>query len=231
MDGEEEARACFDRLFQHCYGFSRVRMDPDLEAHAQHFWPHLARDTEAYIAARPELSPLCVRLLRKNAALEGPLHECFREYLWSQVMRRLPSVQIEDLFTAIVQVGWREHLAYVRNGLDDDRLANEAAGAWHYRDEALAWNEEVFDRFFPCVRAFRERSEPYVETIDRLAGDARDQYAPTFLTRDAFLTGRAKNEKRWALAALGIGRPSRMDAPPYVNEGDVLYRITSDDRA
>ena len=219
---DDRARAYFDALFDKSRGFAAVRMEPHMAEKARPLWPNLARDTEAYIAARPELSALCVQLLRENAEMEGPLYARFRAYVWGQ-MTGAQSVHLENLLTAIVQLGWRKPLQEVFDGLDALCLAREETSAWQRIFFRLPWHEEVITGLYRCARELRERIDPYVNTLRKLETDSHWR-APTFLTRDAFVVGRPI-EKRWARAALGFDRGDEGDAPPYMSSSYVRSAV------
>lgn len=211
---DERAREYFDVLFDQSNGFSSVRMEPHMAEKARPLWPNLARDTEAYIAARPELSALCVQLLRENAEMKAPLYTRFRDYVWGQ-LTGAQSVHLENLLTAIVQLGWRKPLREVFVGLDDRYLEHEYYNAWQHRLAPRPWHEPVIKGLHKCAREFRERIAPYANTLGKLEGDP-PWLAPTFLTRDAFVVGRPI-EKRWARAALGLDRRASDDTLPYMS--------------
>jgi hypothetical protein len=216
------ARRCFDNLFDFCEGFTYARLDYERVDAAQRAWPRVSEDTEAYIASTPSLSTLSVRLLLGNAAFEGPLYPLFREYLWGQVCgvpMRQPFNHLDELLNAIAQLRWRGCLTAVCIHLNEEELETEARCTRSEYAHLRWWNADVHARFYGCVREFRTQCLHFIDLLDQLEGDPRPDAATLLLRRDAFLAGRERpQERRWALAALGIGRAAR--APPYISDVD-----------
>ena len=78
-----DERAQFERMIENMYGFNLLEFNPAWLRDAQELYPDLEAQTDAFIAANPDLSPLCVELLRANARFQSPLHAAFSEVLWA----------------------------------------------------------------------------------------------------------------------------------------------------
>ena len=112
-----DERAQFERVIENTYGFSLLELNPAWLRDARELYPHLEAQTEAFLAANPELSPLCVELLRANAHFQAPLHAAFREVLWARYTRARARPDLKDLVAACVHLGWMDHFEYMLNGL------------------------------------------------------------------------------------------------------------------
>ena len=218
------ALACFGELFRQCGGFKHVLIRLRSAETASTIWPHFSEDTQAYIARTPSLSPLSISLLRDNAAFEGPLYPLLGDYLWCKVRgvpKRQPFTQLDELLTAIAQLQWRERLASVCMVLTDQYLEDEARRTRSELSQYGPWDADVHARFYPCVREFRDHCLAFTDSLGHLEGLTRP-LAPTLpFTRHASLAGRDRpRERRWALAAVGIGRSE--EAPRYIGDQDVV---------
>jgi hypothetical protein len=223
--GSQADRRRFDELFEFFGAFRCVHFDRDCLRGAQKDLPRMSEDTETYIARTPSLSPLSIYLLRENAAFRGPLYPLFREYLWGQVCgvpMRQPFTHLDELLNAIAQLQWRKRLARVCIGLNDANLQDMAMLTRSEFDQRR--NALMHARFFACVREFRIQCLRFIDTLDQLEGAPRRNAATFLLRRDAFLAGRERpRERRWALAALGIGRAD--EAPPYISDVDLYMHV------
>jgi hypothetical protein len=215
-------RACFDRLFNRCDGFTYANLNPTTAEDARAFWPHLSEATENYIAETPSLSPLSIRLLRDNAEFRGPLYPLLREYLWGQVCgvpMRQPFTHLDELLDAIAQLQWRDRLTTICGFLSKRVLKKEAKRARSDLRRRGPWDAEVHARFYQCVRTFRRRCLAFTDCLEQL------ERRP----RHPFLAGRDRPcERRWALAALGIGRSDSALVPDYMDEYSVNESIEAE---
>jgi hypothetical protein len=223
--GSQADRRCFDELFDRCAAFNCVGFNPNRIREAQKDLPRISEDTETYIARTPSLSPLSIYLLRDNAAFKGPLYPLFNEYLWSQacgVPMQWPFTHLDELLDAIAQLQWRQRLSMVCFHLNDVNMEDLAMLSRSRYGQGR--NALVHARFFVCVREFRDRCLRFIDVLDHLEGDPREEAAPLMFRRDAFLAGRERpRERRWALAALGIGRAD--EAPPYISDVDLYMHV------
>jgi hypothetical protein len=223
VERTNRARRFFEQLFDFCQSFTYVELDREYINTARKYWPRLSEDTEAYIERTPSLSPLSIRLLRDNAEFKGPLYPLLREYLWGQVCgvpMRQPFTYLDELLDAIAQLQWREGITSICMNLGDGDIENQAELTSTQHKYRQWWDAGVHARFYACVREFRDHCLGFIDTLDHLEGDPRENAAPLLLRRDAFLAGRERpRERRWALAALGIGRADK--APPYISDVDV----------
>ena len=78
-----DERAQFELMIENMYGFNLLEFNPAWLGDAQELYPDLEAQTDSFIAANPDLSPLCVELLRANARFQSPLHAAFSEVLWA----------------------------------------------------------------------------------------------------------------------------------------------------
>ena len=190
-----DERAQFERMIENAYGFSLLEFNPAWLRDARELYPHLEAQTDAFLAANPDLSPLCVELLRATARFQSPLHAAFREVLWARYTHQRARPDLKDLVAACVhlgsRVGWMDHFEYMLNGLASMGVSGEG-------------------RMAQVLRQFIEEGVAIQDTYwmfeEEKAHDLEDS-----------------KRRRWARSALGFGKKApAVPPPPYVTDREVL---------
>ena len=208
MDDDERAR--FECSIAHLRGFGALKLDPRHRDQARGHYPALPAQTDAFIAANPDLSPLQLQLLEANARLEGPLYSAFRELLWARYrggVRARPD--LPELVAACVRLGWWPELSALRCELRDQAwrdLMGLGQGAAHYRRM-----RDLLENFVQECATYQD-AHWHMEDAAKARGFRRDDPE--------------RRQGLWALNALGLrGPPVRVPPPPYANQYAIIMEL------
>jgi hypothetical protein len=202
-NNNNDERARFDQAVRNLYGLWLLKLDPANVGDAEAFYPNLRAQTNAFIEANPDLSPLCLRLLRANARFEAPLYRAFADVLWSRYLGQRAQPDLKELAAACVHLGWWSDFAGMWMGLDS-RAQRELHSACRGQVDLYERMRRVLPQF---VRECEALQDMHWEMED------------TQVRRD----DPDRRQKRWALAAMRLQLPT--DAtPPYANDHDIYSR-------
>ena len=206
MDSE---RAEFDRAIANLYGFKQLRLTPEYVVPARKRYPYLREQTDAFIAANPDLSTLQLQLLEANARLEGPLYSAFRELLWARYRGVRARPDLPELVAACVRLGWWPELSALRCELRDQAwrdLMGLGQGAAHYRRM-----RDLLENFVQECATYQD-AHWHMEDAAKARGFRRDDPE--------------RRQGLWALNALGLrGPPVRVPPPPYANQYAIIMEL------